>query len=291
MPPGEYFLLASPQRLPNAISNGASTSSEVPTSTFYPGAVDTSAALPIVLRGGDEITGINIPIKTTTTSTISGKIIVSVPLDQVNTAVIQRGNVPAAIPSVMLARRERVGLDFGVGGGSSVFNPDDGTFVFRNVPSGSYVVVARLPVTANNGWGPGNAPERAGGPIAFGRTAVAVNGADVKDVSVVIHKGVDLKGILIVDGRPASANVRISLQSDDGENPALYRTARTDAQGHFIINTVPPGTYSLFAWESVLAGAWQSAEFLRTFADRGVPVSVSAAERANVNVGIIKERQ
>jgi hypothetical protein len=29
----------------------------------------------------------------------------------------------------------------------------------------------------------------------------------------------------------------------------------------------------------------------RTFADRGVPVSVSAAERANVNVGLIKDRQ
>jgi hypothetical protein len=75
------------------------------------------------------------------------------------------------------------------------------------------------------------------------------------------------------------------------QNPALYRTARTDTQGHFIINTVPPGPYTLFAWESVLTGAWQNAEFLRSYADRGVPVSVSAAERANVDVGLIKDRR
>jgi hypothetical protein len=426
LPPGEYFLLASPQRLPNAFSNGASTSSEVPTATLYPGTVDSSAAVPIVLHGGDEITGINIPVKTAVTSTISGKIIVSVQADQVNSDAIQRGNVPAAVPSVMLARRENLGLDIGVGGGSSTFKPDDGTFVFRNVPSGSYVVVARLPVTANNGWGPQNTPERATGPIAFGRTPVVVNGSDVKDVTVIVHKGVDLSGTLIVDGRPAAASVRISLQADDGglnldgptsntlnqisifnpmietggafkipllpegryriqvsfgaagntggrgqapapaapsapplpatsyladvrqggnsvydnglaigsqasepieilvntnagsvqgvvlgpdqkpvpsmlvvlvppegrrQNPALYRTARTDTQGHFIINTVPPGPYTLFAWESVLTGAWQNAEFLRSYADRGVPVSVSAAERANVDVGLIKDRR
>jgi hypothetical protein len=426
LPPGEYFLVASPQRLPSSLSNVVSTNNEAPTSTFYPGAVDISAALPVVLRGGDEITGINIPVKTATTATISGRIIISVPSDQVNTTAIQRGNVPAAIPTVMLGRRESVGLDFGVGGGSSVFNPSDGTFVFRNVPSGSYVVIARLPVTANNGWGPQNTPERATGPIAFGRTPVVVNGADVKDVSVVVHKGVDLSGTLIVDGRPAAANVRISLQADDGDlnldgptsntlnqisifspmvetggaftipllpegryrvqvsfgpavnagargqaaapavssapalpattyladvrqggtgvydngltignqagepieiavntnagsiqgnvlgpdqkpvpstlvvlvppesrrqNPALYRTARTDAQGHFIINTVPPGPYTLFALESVLTGAWQNAEFLRSYADRGVPVSVSVAERANVDVGLIKDRR
>jgi protocatechuate 3,4-dioxygenase beta subunit len=425
LPPGEYFLVASPQRLPSAFSKTAATSNEVPIATLYPGAVDTSAAVPIVLRGGDEITGINIPIKTATTSTISGRIVISVPSDQVNTAAIQRGNVPAAVPTVMLARRESVGVDIN-GGGGSVFNPDDGTFVFRNVPSGSYVVVARLPVTANNGWGPQNTPERATGPIAFGRTAVVVNGSDVKDVAVVVHKGVDLSGVLIVDGRPAAANLRISLQADDSDlsldgptgntlnqissfnpmietggafkipllpegryrvqvyfgaganpggrgqapapatpsapqlpattylsdvrqggtsvydngltignqasepieilvntnagsiqgsvlgpdqkpvpsttvvlvpqesrrqNPALYKTARTDAQGHFVINTVPPGPYTLFAWESVLTGAWQNAEFLRSYADRGVPVSVSAAERANVEVGLIKDRR
>jgi hypothetical protein len=423
LPPGEYFLAASPQRPSNTFSNAASPGNEAPTTTLYPGVVDISAALPIVLRGGDEITGINIPVKTVTTSTISGRVIVSVPSDQVNTTAIQRGNVAAAVPSVMLARRESFGLDFNAGG-SSVFNTDDGTFTFRNVLPGSYVVVARLPVTANNGWGPQNTPERATGPIAFGRTPVVVNSSDVKDVSVVVHKGVDLSGILIVDGRPASASLRISLQADDGDlnldgptsntlnqisnfnptidtggafkipllpegryrvlvyigaagnprgqaaaptvpsapslpattyladvrqggisvydngltvgnqagepieihvntnagsiqgavlgpdqkpvpsalvvlvppesrrqNSALYKTARTDPQGHFVINTVAPGTYTLFAWENVLTGAWQSAEFLRSYADRGVPVSVSAAERANVNVGFIKDRE
>jgi Carboxypeptidase regulatory-like domain len=98
--------------------------------------------------------------------------------------------------------------------------------------------------------------------------------------------------VLGPDQKPVPSTLVVLVPPESRrQNPALYRTARTDAQGRFVINTVPPGTYTLFAWESVLTGAWQSAEFLRSFADRGVPASVSAAERANVNVGLIKDRQ
>ncbi|HLQ78109.1 MAG TPA: carboxypeptidase-like regulatory domain-containing protein, partial [Terriglobia bacterium] len=202
LPPGEYFMAATPQRIPNAFANGASTATEVPASTLYPGVLDTATAVPIVLRGGDEITGINIPIKMAATSTISGKVILTVPTEQVNYGAMQRGNVPAAVPTVTLARRDGFGLDIG-GGGNSVFKPEDGTFEFRNVQAGSYVVIARVPVTANNGWGPQNVPARATGPVAFGRTPVVVRGVDVKEVAVVVHKGVDLNGRLFVDGKAA----------------------------------------------------------------------------------------
>jgi hypothetical protein len=429
LPPGEYYLAATPQRISNALARGASTTGEVPAATLYPGVLDTATAVPIVLRGGDEITGINIPIKTAPTVTISGKVILAVPTEQVNYAAVQRANVAAAIPTVTLSRRDGFGLDLS-GGANSIFKPEDGTFEFRNVQPGSYVVIARLPVTANNGWGPQNTPARATGPVAFGRTPVVVRNVDMKDVAVVVHKGVDLNGRLFVDGKPAAANVRISLQADDSDlnindgptantlnqisifnptlepdgaftipllpegryrvqvtilgansagaaggrgqaaapatpappslpatayladvrqagnsvydnglvvgnqagepieilvstnpgsvngsvlgpdqkpvpttmvvlvppegrrqNPALYRTVRSDAQGNFVFTTIPPGLYTLFAWENVLTGAWQNAEFLAANMQRGVPVSVSAAERANVNVGLIKEQR
>jgi hypothetical protein len=427
LPPGEYYLAATPQRISSPFANNASTSNEVPATTLYPGVLDTARAVSVVLHGGDEITGVNIPVKTAATATISGKVILSVPTEQVNYAAAQRGNVAAAIPTVTLAHRDGFGLDFGSAGGNSVFKPEDGSFEFKNVQAGSYVVIARMPVTANNGWGPQNTPARATGPIAFGRTPVVVRDVDVKDVAVVVHKGVDLNGRLFVDGKPAAANVRISLQAYDNDlnindgptantlnqisifnptlesdgaftipllpegnfriqvtlggsgpiqgargqaadpavpvppalpatayladvrqagnsvydnglivgsqanapieilvntnsgsingtvmgpdqkpvastlvvlvppesrrqNPALYRTTRTDAQGHFTMNTLPPGQYTLFAWEYVINGAWQNAEFLASNIQRGTPVSVSAAERANVSVGWIKNQ-
>jgi hypothetical protein len=112
------------------------------------------------------------------------------------------------------------------------------------------------------------------------------------EIAVNTNAGSIQGNVLGPDQKPVPSTLVVLVPPESRRhNPALYRTARSDAQGHFVFNTVPPGTYTLFAWESVLTGAWQSAEFLRTFADRGVPVSVSAAERANVNVGLIKDHQ
>ena len=65
----------------------------------------------------------------------------------------------------------------------------------------------------------------------------------------------------------------------------------SDAQGHFTMNTIPPGRYTLFAWENVLSGAWQNAEFIAANFQDGVPVSVSAGERTNIEMGFIKDRR
>jgi hypothetical protein len=46
-----------------------------------------------MLRGGDELTGVNIPIKTAPTATISGKVIIAVPPAQVNYNAGQRATV------------------------------------------------------------------------------------------------------------------------------------------------------------------------------------------------------
>jgi hypothetical protein len=116
LPPGEYFLAATPQRIPTSLAN--SNAKEVPALTLYPGVLDSATAVPIMLRAGDDVTGINIPMKTSTTVTVSGKIIVSVPAALVNTAAIQRGNVPATVPTVTLVRREDIGIDLGIGGGN-----------------------------------------------------------------------------------------------------------------------------------------------------------------------------
>jgi len=93
LPPGEYFLAATPQRSFNALANSATPTSEVPVTTLYPGVLDTATAVPIMLRGGDELTGVNIPIKTAPTATISGKVIIAVPPAQVNYNAGQRATV------------------------------------------------------------------------------------------------------------------------------------------------------------------------------------------------------
>jgi hypothetical protein len=60
------------------------------------------------------------------------------------------------------------------------------------------------------------------------------------------------------------------------QNFALMRTATTNAQGKFTMSALPPGPYRLFAWESIPAGAYQNAEFMKAYEDRGVSVIVQA---------------
>jgi hypothetical protein len=185
-----------------------------------------------------------------------------------------------------------------------------GAFKIPLLPEGRYRVQVYFGAGANPaGRGQAAAPVAPSAPqlpattylsdVRQGGTSVYDNGLTIGnqasepiEILVNTNAGSIQGSVLGPDQKPVpSTTVVLVPQESRRQNPALYKTARTDAQGHFVINTVPPGPYTLFAWESVLTGAWQNAEFLRSYADRGVPVSVSAAERANVEVGLIRDRR
>jgi hypothetical protein len=71
-------------------------------------------------------------------------------------------------------------------------------------------------------------------------------------------------------------------------NPALYKTAVSDDKGHFLIRGVAPGAYTALAWESVLPGAFQNAEFLDKFQSRGRALNVQAGTRSEVQLDLIQ---
>jgi hypothetical protein len=49
----------------------------------------------------------------------------------------------------------------------------------------------------------------------------------------------------------------------------------TSSSGRFNFQRVPPGDYTIYAWESILPGAWTNAEILHSFADKGISVHVA----------------
>jgi hypothetical protein len=93
--------------------------------------------------------------------------------------------------------------------------------------------------------------------------------------------------VTAVAPKTASATVVLVPPEHRRQNTALYRTARSDPQGRFIVSNVPPGAYTVFAWESVSDGAFQNAEFLSRFVGRGVNINVTAGNRTNANVNLI----
>jgi hypothetical protein len=71
-------------------------------------------------------------------------------------------------------------------------------------------------------------------------------------------------------------------------NPVLYKTAATDDKGHFTIRGVAPGLYTALAWESVLPGAYQNAEFLDKYQSRGRAINVQSGMRSETTLDLIQ---
>ncbi len=72
------------------------------------------------------------------------------------------------------------------------------------------------------------------------------------------------------------ARATVVLVPDDPRrhNLALYRTTASLPDGTFTLSGVAPGSYRLFAWQVVTAGAWENAAFMRRYEEHGVPVVV-----------------
>jgi protocatechuate 3,4-dioxygenase beta subunit len=130
--------------------------------------------------------------------------------------------------------------------------------------------------------------------IRQGGTSVMDNGF-VHDQSatpiqiVVDANGATLQGTVVnSDGKPA-ANATVVLVPPPArrQNALLYRNVTTNDTGTFTLRGVPPGPYSIFAWESVPPGAWQNAEFLSKYEARGRQIDLSASSTAEVQLYVL----
>jgi hypothetical protein len=65
--------------------------------------------------------------------------------------------------------------------------------------------------------------------------------------------------------------------------------AVTDADGHYTIKDVPPGDYTVFAWESVDGEAYYNPEFLKSYEEQGSALHVGEGERKSVQVVAIPD--
>jgi len=70
-------------------------------------------------------------------------------------------------------------------------------------------------------------------------------------------------------------------------HPDRFRKALTDQSGHFTLRGLPPGDYTLFAWESVDGEAYYNAEFLKSYEGQGKALHVNEADRASVQLKTI----
>ena len=99
------------------------------------------------------------------------------------------------------------------------------------------------------------------------------------DGVVADQKGQPVANAVVVAVPPAHLRNRIDR----------YRKTVSDQSGRFTLHGVPPGDYTLIAWESVEGDAYYNPEFLKTCEAQGSAVRLAEGERKSLQLQAIPE--
>jgi beta-lactamase regulating signal transducer with metallopeptidase domain/protocatechuate 3,4-dioxygenase beta subunit len=155
----------------------------------------------------------------------------------------------------------------------------DGTFMFNSVPPGAYVLnLPGMPRDAyvksarqdsrdvlreNLDWGGNNGPLE----IVVSRKAPVLDGS-----------------VTDADGNALPGTVTLVADPERPGHPLLYPTARADQNGKFRFQSVAPGSYRIFAWQSVPDGAHSVPDFIDAFMGAGERLELKEGDHKTMTV-------
>jgi hypothetical protein len=234
VPPGDYYLTAeAPRAAPTPGAGPAGQGNK----TFYPGVNDVSQAKTVGIKGGEELLGMDIGIRTASTFKVSGQVSSLIPpppsqlgTPAVNSAVLVLLSPDANVPD----DTKQVG--------TVPLVPTSGKFEVPNILPGTYDLFARVPDPAAQAAG--------GVPQAWGRARIEVRDTDVNNVSIMITPSVEVTGSVTAAGGRMPPSLRIQLMPDEAsaaKTPAYQqvssRSAPVTAGGAFSVPAVPEGRF------------------------------------------------
>jgi hypothetical protein len=217
--PGQFYVSAVLHRSSmrwRAIES-APQKDETYTATFYPGALDPSAAAAVPVSSGSEARGINFALTRVATVRVSGRV-----MDPTPTGT-GRGVM------VFLHARNRVSSLLNRNGAPA--RGPDGTFEIRGVLPGSYII---------------SAERFTNGRRFTARQPLEVGEGGIENMNLVLGPAMDIRGRIRAEGdTPAEfGNVRVSLQPQLEPLPGgMSGTVKED--GTFAVGNVPPDEYTI----------------------------------------------
>jgi Carboxypeptidase regulatory-like domain len=162
----------------------------------------------------------------------------------------------------------------------------DGSFEWKDVPSGNYYVQLLGDTGVNEDWFVKSV-------VVGGREAndsgLSVNGGGVGLDLVVSSNGGMVDGVVLNGKGEAVANTVVVAAPEARLRGRMdhYRKTVSDQSGHFSLRGIRPGDYTLFAWESADGEAYYNPEFLKSYEGQGTGLCVSEGERKTVQVNVV----
>jgi hypothetical protein len=236
VPPGDYYLAVTSAPVAPAPGVPAAAS---PSKTYFPGVTDIALARTVTVTGGEDRTGMDIPLRGVRSFKVSGQMnsLIPPPPTQLgapglNAAVLFMLNRDAVAPDDVNGRQV----------GVVPLLPSTGQFEISNVIPGVYELLARVADPAAQVVG--------GLPLAWGRASFEVRDMDVANLSIVVSPSAEVRGTLVAPtGVKLPSSLRVQLLPDDASIriPAfqlvLTRSAVVGPDGTFKIPAVPEGHY------------------------------------------------
>jgi protocatechuate 3,4-dioxygenase beta subunit len=215
--PGRYFLSATPSAGRFGVfATSGETENYVP--TYYPGTTDPSRAIPLEVKAGDELPGVDLTVEPVEGVRLSGVVMDATTSDPVPGALVMVLAAQGLVRDLVTARRETTAMD--------------GTFTIRNVPPGSYQLVA---IAAQQG-----AARAARLPLEVGRT-------DREGLALRLSATGTLSGRVRVEGQPNATleGVRVNLRPRELPFALGSGGTRVDPDGTFTTNLLPGLTFEV----------------------------------------------
>lgn len=220
LPPGKYYVVAKTRgrrSFDPRIPMPAPAAEEVQQDyapTYFPGAVDASAAALVDVGQGREVSGIQIGLLKSPVFRITGRVAGEGAVQNLMVNMAPRGQGP--------------GMFFGRGSGGRV--RPDGTFEITGVRAGSYTV---------------SVMSMQRGPRAMGRTQVDVTG-DLDNVVVTLSPPIGLTGMVRMEGQAQQkfSGGRVFLRPSESGGPG-NSMAQVKEDGSFRLEGLTPDKYSV----------------------------------------------
>ncbi len=160
----------------------------------------------------------------------------------------------------------------------------DGTFEWKDVPPGHYSVqisdTSAMPDWFLKSVAAGGAAADSGFNVGGGATVVSL----VASANGAVAEGVATNQ---KDEPVADAVIVAVPEAQFRSHPDRYRKAVTDQSGRFTLRGLPPGDYTIFAWESIDSDAYYNPEFLKSYESRGKALHANEGERASLQLKTI----
>ncbi len=151
-------------------------------------------------------------------------------------------------------------------------SPDQYTVHVMGLPQGFYVKSIRM------------------GDMDALETGLNLTNGAAGSLEIVLNpNGGQVEGAVINTKQQPAAGATVALVRDAAHRQQirLFKTAMTDAYGHFTITGIAPGDYTLFAWGHIEDGAYQDPEFLKPYENQGYTVAIREGGKETAQLKLI----